>query len=258
MRRGATNARRRSEGRDTVAGIGRAALAELLGTYALVTLAAGAVVLTTAPGTEGTLGLLGVASAHGVAYAVLVTIFGGISGGHLNPAVTLGVWAGGKVGTGRGLTYIAAQLVGGVLAGLTVRAFFLTEQWAPSNLGTPALGPGVSIGRAILIEAVLTFFLVIAVWGTGLDPRGAKVGGFGIGLTVFVDILVGGPLTGAAMNPARHFGPALASGFWTDWWVYWLGPMAGGAVAGLVYRGVFWEEEGPEPPAAEARMARAA
>ena len=220
----------------------RALFAELVGTFVFFTIGAGAVILTTSPAYGEPLGLLGVAAAHGIALAVMVSVFGGISGGHFNPAVTISVWVGGKIGTFRGIAYIAAQLLGALFAGLMLRLMFVRPDWEPSNLGTPTIGPGVTIGRAILIEAVLTFVLVIAVWGTGLDKRGATIGGFGIGLAVFVDILVGGPLTGAAMNPARHLGPALAAGFLRDWWVYWLGPLAGGAIGGLVYRTFFWEE----------------
>src|SRR5690349_12421582 len=97
------------------------------------------------------------------------------------------------------------------------------------------LAPGVSFGTGVLVEAVLTFFLLLAVFGTAVDPRAAKIGGFGIGLTVAVDILVGGPLTGAAMNPARVFGTAIAAGFWDAHWIYWVGPIAGAAFASWIY-----------------------
>src|SRR5258706_1550886 len=97
------------------------------------------------------------------------------------------------------------------------------------------LAPGVSFGMGVLIEAVLTFFLLLAVFGTAVDPRAPKIGGFGIGLTVLVDVLVGGPLTGASMNPARTFGPALAGGFWQNDLVYWIGPIIGAIIAALIY-----------------------
>lgn len=233
----------------------RAALAEFIGTFAFFTIGAGSVILAFAPDFPGAVGLLGIAAAHGIALSVMVTVFGGISGGHLNPAVTIGVWVGGKIETTRALAYLGAQLLAGICSGLVLRVFFVRGQWAPSNLGTPALDASVTPGRAIVIEAVLTFVLVLTVWGTGVDPRGAKVGGFAIGLAVFADIMVGGPLTGAAMNPARHFGPALVSGFWANWWVYWVGPLIGGIVASLVYRGVFWSEE-QVPPAVAAGAAQ--
>ena len=104
--------------------------------------------------------------------------------------------------------------------------------------GVPALAVGVSASQGLIIEFVLTFFLVTAVWGTAVDPKAPKIGGFGIGLTVLMDILVGGPLTGAAMNPARAFGAACASGVWGSHWIYWVGPLLGGAAAARVYKSV--------------------
>ena len=225
-----------------------AAVAEFVGTFCFVLVGAGAVVLSTLP---DQVGLLGVAAAHGLALAVMVTVFGGISGGHFNPAVTFGVLVTGRIRPVRAGIYVLAQLGGAVLAGLVLRVFFTPAQWGGPNLGTPAIGSGVTVGRAILIEAVLTFVLLIAVWGTGVDPRGANVGGFAIGFAVFADILVGGPLTGAAMNPARHFGPALASGFWSDWWVYWVGPLLGGALGSLVWT-TFFASGRDVPPAVAA------
>jgi glycerol uptake facilitator-like aquaporin len=90
--------------------------------------------------------------------------------------------------------------------------------------------------QGILVEAILTFFLVFVVYGTGIDERGRRVAGFAIGSTITLDILFGGTLTGAAMNPARVFGPALAANYWHDHYVYWIGPLLGGAAAALVYR----------------------
>jgi glycerol uptake facilitator-like aquaporin len=111
---------------------------------------------------------------------------------------------------------------------------------AGTHLGACAVNPEVSTTAAIGIEFVLTFFLVTAVWGTAADPRAPKIGGFGIGLAVLMGILMGGPLTGAAMNPARAFGPALAAGYWEQHLVYWAGPLLGGAAAGLLYRNFAW------------------
>lgn len=221
----------------------RAALAEAIGTFAFFTIGMGSVVVGTK--IDQGVGPLAIAFAHGVALAVMVSVFGRVSGGHFNPAVTIGVWVGGKIKTLQAVVYVVAQLAGAAAAGFLLRLFFTRAQWEPSHLGVPALGAGISPGQGILIEAVLTFFLLLAVWGTGVDPRGPKVAGFAIGLTVFVDIIVGGPLTGAAMNPARAFGPAIASGYWTDHWIYWVGPVAGGAIASLVYRGFFYTEDHP-------------
>lgn len=116
---------------------------------------------------------------------------------------------------------------------------------APNYLGTPAVASGVAIGTPILVEAVLTFFLVFAVYGAGIDPKGAfhAVGGMAIGLTVALDVLTEGPITGAAMNPACWFGPAALAGFFTNYYVYWIGRLLGGAVAGLVCAYVLLEKK---------------
>jgi MIP family channel proteins len=168
----------------------------------------------------------------------MVSATGGISGGHLNPAVTFGVWVGGKISLQRGLAYWVAQLLGATAAAFLLLFVFpqLPNQTASTIIanGTPDLA-GISQAQGILIEAVLTFFLVFVVYGSAVDARAPKIGGLAIGLTVALDILFSGPLTGGAMNPARVFGPALVSGHWTNHMVYWVGPLAGGGLAGLVY-----------------------
>jgi glycerol uptake facilitator-like aquaporin len=146
--------------------------------------------------------------------------------------------------------YWIAQLAGAFVAGLICLALFnhdvvvsgtpqlgqitLASQVDAAGKAAPTPVP-VSFGSGVVVEAILTFFLVFVVMGTGVDPRGPKIGGLAIGLTVALDILFGGPLTGAAMNPARTFGPALAANFWKDHAVYWIGPMLGGAAAGFLY-----------------------
>lgn len=182
-------------------------------------------------------GLVGIAIAHGCMMAVLISAMGHISGGHNNPAVTFGAWVGGKISGQMAGAYIVAQLIGASAAGFLLLQVFPESAWKPVNLGTPGLGQGVTMGTGILVESVLTFFLVLVVYGTGIDEKGTwkTIGGFGIGLTIMCDILMGGPLTGASMNPARTFGPALAAGYWDNHIVYWIGPLAGGALAGLVY-----------------------
>jgi MIP family channel proteins len=181
-------------------------------------------------------GLLGVALAHGLALAVLVSALGAVSGAHFNPAVTLAVWIMGKITPTRAVMYVVAQLIGAALAGFALRSTFPSEAWQPSAIGTPALGAGISPAIGITVEAVLTALLVFVVLGTAVDSRAPKIGGLAIGLAVAADILMGGPLTGAAMNPARWFGPAVAAGAYADWYVWWIGPLLGAAVAALVYR----------------------
>lgn len=213
-------------------------VAEALGTFLFFFVGAGAVVLDShTDGGAG--GLLGVALAHGLVLAVLVSSLAAVSGAHFNPAVTLGVLITRHIGPLLAAMYVVAQLVGGVAAGLALRAVFPESSWQPVALGTPQVGEGIGIGGAIAIEAVLTVVLLIAVFGTAIDPRAPKLGGMAIGLAVGADILMGGPLTGAAMNPARWFGPAVASGTFADWYVWWIGPLLGAAVAALVYRLAF-------------------
>lgn len=207
--------------------------AEFIGTFTLIFIGVGAIHNAADP-TAG-VGLLGVALAHGLALAVMISATGGISGGHLNPAVTFGVLVGGKIKPLDALAYWVAQLAGGVAAGLLLVGLFGADGREIVAKGTPDLGQGTSPGTGIVIEMVLTFFLVFVVYGTAVDARAPKIGGLAIGLTVALDILFGGPLTGAAMNPARTFGPALASGHWNNHLVYWIGPLAGGALAGLIY-----------------------
>ena len=214
---------------------------EFLGTCIFFFIGAG--VIITNQFSNGAVGLLGIAIAHGVTLAVMISAFGGISGGHFNPAVTFGVMVSRRISVALGLQYMVAQLIGGVLAGLLLHVVFPSELCASVHLGTPAVAGGVSLGTAVLIEAILTFALVTSVFGTAIDPRAPKIGGFGIGLTVLVDILVGGPLTGASMNPARTFGPGLVAGFWENHWVYWVGPLIGGGLAGFVYETFIMEKK---------------
>jgi MIP family channel proteins len=209
-------------------------IAELIGTFVFVFIGAGSIITNTL--THGALGLLGIALAHGLALSVVITIFAATSGGHINPAVTVGMIVTRRIAPLLGILYIVAQLVGATLAGLLLEAVFPPLVWQAAQLGTPLLAPGVSVGTGVLVEAVLTFFLLLAVFGTAVDPRAPKIGGFGIGLTVAVDILVGGALTGAAMNPARSFGPALAGGYWQNEWVFWVGPIIGAVLAALIYQ----------------------
>lgn len=215
---------------------GRALIAEAVGTFMFFSIGAGAVV---ADGmTSGKVGIVGIALAHGLALAIAVSAFGPISGGHFNPAVTLGAHVAGKHPRERVLTYWAAQAVGALAAGVFLRIAFDHVPAAAdlTKLGTPTLAPGLPAITAIVIELVLTIFLLWAVFGTAIAPTAPRIAGFGIGLTVAADILVGGPLTGAAMNPARWLGPAVAAGYFANWFVYIIGPFAGAALAGLSYK----------------------
>ncbi len=213
------------------------ALAEFISTFALIFIGAGSVIVA-ANGLAGS-NLVGVALAHGIVLAVMVAVTAHISGGHVNPAVTIGVWVTGRMKTPRAITYIVAQLAGGVVGALALKAVVPHQLADKASLGTPLVAHtlGVSSGAAVALEAILTFFLVFTVFATGVDERGPfkALSGFPIGLVLVFDILAGGPLTGAAMNPARAFGPALVSGTWTDQWVYWVGPIVGGVLGAGTY-----------------------
>jgi MIP family channel proteins len=225
------------------------AVAELIGTLALVFVGAGAVVITVSG--QGS-GLLGVALAHALVLTVMVSSFGHISGGHFNPAVTVSVWVAGKIETGRAALYVIAQLAGAT-AGAGLLRWVMPEQvWRNAHLGATLI-TSLSSGRAVLLEAILTFFLVITVFAVAVDDRGVfkSVAGLPIGLVLGFDILVGGPLTGASMNPARSFGPALVGGTWTDFWVYVVGPVIGGLVAASLYMFMFLREREVSAPRTE-------
>ncbi len=220
-------------------------VAELVGTFLFFFVGMGAVASLDRAAAgggalDGAAGLIVVALAHGVVLAVLVSALGAVSGGHFNPAVTFGVWLAGKLVWHRAAAYVVAQLIGALLAALALRVIF-SAAVSPS-LGTPALGTGIDPVGGILVETVLTVILLTAVFGTAIDPRAPKIGGLAIGFAVAADILMGGPLTGAAMNPARWFGPAAATGMWDNWYVWIIGPLLGAAIVALAYRYLFAEE----------------
>ena len=212
-----------------------ALIAEFIGTFALIFIGAGAICADAMTG--GGLGIVGIALAHGLTIMVMVYAFGHISGGHFNPAVTFAMAITKQIKPDKAGSYVIAQLAGGAAA-----AFLLAQMYGEYMTHVPYLGAtminfsAVTIPGAIVVEAILTFFLVTVIYAMAVDGRSSKPAiGLAIGLTITLDILMGGPLTGASMNPARTFGPALATGNWADHWVYWVGPLAGGGLAGLLY-----------------------
>jgi aquaporin Z len=221
--------------------IGRAAVAEFVGTFALIFFGVGSIAAGGSP--------LEIALAHGLAIAVMVTAMAHVSGGVFNPAVQIALWVTGAMPTTRSIVYVVAELLGAVAAALAID-LVVPDAFAAIDGGTPAIGPGLSAGTAALAEALTTFFLVWAVFGSLVDPRAAsrQVAGFAIGLTITIGILATAPLTGAAMNPARWFGPALVSGTWTDGWVWIVGPIAGGVIAGVGYWWLFLRGHEPATP----------
>jgi MIP family channel proteins len=216
----------------------RRGVAELIGTFTLIFIGAGSIMFASNSG------LVGVALAHGLAIAVMVSAVGHISGGHFNPAITLGFLVTRRIVPSLAAVYWAAQLLGGVLGALALRACFPAE--ADLDGGVPTLN-AVSAGEGVLIEAILTFFLVWVVFATAADPGGTfkSIAGLAIGLTITIDILAAGPLTGAAMNPARALGPELVQNVWDDFWVYLVGPAIGAAVAALAYDWLYLREDRP-------------
>ena len=215
--------------------LGRRAFAEALGTFFFVFLGAGSVIAAYFAGL-GTSALLAIAFANGIGLALAISFTMNISGGHINPAVTIAALINGKISGRDAIAYIIAQVLGAIIAGLLLVALYPAAQGIAVNYGAPSLSASTSVITGILLEAVMTFFLVTAVFGTAVDRRAPKIAGFGVGLTVMLDVLIGGPFTGAAMNPARALGPMLASGFFSNWYVYWIGPILGAIAAALVYK----------------------
>lgn len=226
------------------------ALAEGIGTFALTFV--GAAVICADSYSGGQAGLVGIALAHGLILAALVTSLGHVSGGHVNPAVTVGALFARAIAPAAAGVYVVAQLLGAAVAGLMLTATFGAEVWEPVRLGTPVLGPGVAPGTGMFIEAVLTFLLVLVVLQTAVDRRAPRhVYGIAIGFTLAAGILVAGPLTGAALNPARAFGPALASATFADHYVYWIGPLVGGVLAAMAHGMLGAVDEAASRPVAE-------
>jgi MIP family channel proteins len=233
---------------DVLVGWVRPLMAEFIGPFALVFIGAGSILTALTQGFDNGGTLLLVALAHGLAIGLMVAAAGHISGGHYNPAVTIGLFLGGKIGLMKSAGYIIAQLLGATVAAVLLdyifdKSLFDVGNTVPTvNYGGDGDLDGLIIGRerTLLIEIIATFFLVYVIHGVAVDSRGAHaIAALAIGLTITMDILMAGPLTGAAMNPARAFGPALVAGEWTDWWVYWVGPIIGAVLASIVHNYIF-------------------
>lgn len=217
-------------------------IAEFIGTFALIfigVLSIQGVNVAQAPNGLATLASIGLA--HGLTIAVMVAALGSISGGHFNPAVTSAFMATGRITPIVGAMYIVAQIVGATSAGWLLTGLF-TKQMV--GAGTPFLAPQVSPTTGIILEAICTFFLVLVIFGTALNEHAPKsLAPLAIGFTVALGIMAIGPLTGGALNPARAFGPALPSGMWANHIIYWVGPIVGGVLAGLVQNFVLIEKK---------------
>jgi len=198
--------------------------AEFIGTFALVFIGAGAAAV-------GVGGVVGVGLAHGLILMVVAYAWGNLSGAYVNPAITLAVWLRGEIGAAMALAYAVAQLLGGVFAGLLL-GIVLTG--APNDLGATVLADGVSPLAGLVLETVFTFLLATTVLRAAVRSQAGPLAGVAIGMTLAACILMGGPLTGGSLNPARTLGPAVAAGQFADIWLYFVGPLAGGGLAALL------------------------
>ena len=223
----------------------RAALAEFVATFAVVLIAAGAAI-------TGGFGLdtTGIALAYGFAVAFALAATAHLRAGQANPAITVALWVIGRASTGRAFIFVLAQAIGALAAGFLLRYIGPGTAFDAATGGTPAVVSGLPIGKAIVIEAVSTFLVVFVYIATVADARGARtrLGGLWVGLAVAATGLAFSAYTGVAINPARWFGPALASGDWTDWYVWLVGPFSGGIIAAVIYATAFLHDEPLETP----------
>ena len=221
-------------------------VAELLGTFMLVFIGAGAICADyylKMAGGEG-IGLIGISAAFGFVIIAVIYATSYISGSHINPAVTISFWIGRRMDANTAVFYIMSQLLGATIAGYFLKILF-PDAVSTVFLGACALGDGVTTGRAIFMESIITFLFVFTIYATAVDKRASKtLAGVAIGLVFLFGVLVGTPISGGALNPARVFGPAIASGHFDNHFVWWFGPVIGGIVAGLLYDKIFSEKVG--------------
>ena len=206
----------------------KALVAEFVGTFALIFIGAGA-------GAIGVGGLVGVAFAHGLVVLGFAYAYGHISGTHINPAVTFGLLIGGEISLQDAIGYWVVQLLGGIVGAFALSFALSGTEFANAGLGATTLAAGVSPAAGFVVELLLTFFLVNAIFNTAVSGKAGNLAPVAIGLTLTFSILMGGPLTGASLNPARTLGPAIASGNFADIWLYFAGPLVGAALAALLY-----------------------
>jgi len=218
-------------------------IAEFIGTFALVFVGSGAIMSAKISGSPAA--LVEVALAHGLILAVMVSALMRISG-HFNPAVTLAFLATRRIEAMMAGLYIIAQILGAVAAAYALKATFPEAIFMATRGGGQSIALDTTGGQAFLLEAIATFLLMFVIYGTVVDLRGPKIGGLGIGFVVAADILAIGSRTGASMNPARSFGPAVASGVFEAQFLYWTAPVVGALVAAVLYEFLFMRR-GREP-----------
>lgn len=208
-------------------------IAEFIGTFALVFVGGGAIMMVQF--TNNNVGLLPVALAHGLILAMMVSAFMNVSGGHFNPAVTTALLVARRITPTVAGVHIVAQLIGGVVAAFALKMTMPTAVFAATQAGGQSIALEITMSQAIILEAIATFFLMNVIYGTAVNSAAPKIGGLAIGLTIAADILAIGPLTGASMNPARSFGPAIVSGVLAGQVVYWIGPIIGAIAAAMLW-----------------------
>lgn len=237
--------------------LAKAAVAEFIGPFALVFAGVGAIIATQGGN------LVAIALAHGLAIGLMVTALGHVSGGHFNPAVTIGMLVTGKINAPWAGIYIVVQILGATAAAAALAVIYpdlgdIGRNNPGINNGVPSVSPDAGLLGAFVLEVVLTFFLVWVIFGTAVDWRTPKaITGLAIGLTITMDIFAGGAISGAVMNPARALGPAIVQGDFTNVWLWIVAPIVGGALAALVYQYVILAGV-PAPvdlPAAQAAQA---
>ena len=205
-------------------------LAEFIGTFTLIFMGTGAVMVNQI--SQGAVTHLGISGIFGAVVAALIYALGHISGAHLNPAVTLALWQGSFLRGNRVFPYILAQIFGAIVASSLLLIIF----GPVANLGA-TLPLNNNWQQSFILEIILTFVLMLVILGSAVDQRShSGFAGLAIGLTVGLEAACMGPITGASMNPARSFGPALLSGLWQHQWLYWIAPIIGAQVAMWVYR----------------------
>ncbi len=211
-------------------------VAEFIGMFAFVFIGGASIMF--AKDTASPAGLLEIALAHGLTMAVMVSALMRISG-HFNPAVTIGFLVTRRIEPMMAGVYIIAQIMGSILGAYFLKWTFPFTLFESTHGGGQALALQVTGAQGFALEAVATFFLVLVVFGTAVDPKAPRIGGLAIGFMIAADILAIGPLTGGSMNPARSFGPAVASGFFEAQLLYWTAPIVGGIVAAILYDYLF-------------------
>jgi aquaporin TIP len=219
----------------------RALVSEFVGTFALLLVGISSIFANYQSG--GAVGVLGIALAHGFVIAAVASAVGPISGGHFNPAVTIGALLGGRIGAGAAAAYIVVQLVAALLGTLVAGTLFEPHAVAATLYGAPSFGASTTVLQAALAEGLFAFMLVFVVYGTAFFKYAPKIGALYVGLTVTFSAIVIGPLTGAGINPARYLGPALAAGDLSQALPYIIAPILGGAAAALLFNFVLEGKE---------------